>query len=385
MNRFARPRFVAPPAMGIILLLTVTLLPTPRSIAGSMEDWPIKFHPHLDLASTYDDNILIAHNDKLADFYFTISPGLELVHGDVEHNYVSLDYTEGSEHFLQHGSQNAENHYATFKTTYDFSRLKLTLTNPFQIETSPDFQVGTRVEEQKNLTDFSAEYLVNKYFSLGLLYHQELHHFLTAGEINYSVFQPGGVLYYHVLPKTDIYGEFDYGWVDEQLGEDQRYWSGSLGIRGKITSKISGRIGVGYEDNEYSGSTTNVETMVATVSLHGDLSPHTSADLTVERRIDPSVTVQDNSFTDTRVEFILNQKIYREKFLVQVGGFYERDDYNPGQNRVDDVWQGRVGTRYIATKWLELGVAYHYQRDKSSENTFSFGQNVVTVDGLLHF
>ena len=371
--------------VGTILLLAVTLLPSQRSLATSMEDWPIKFHPHLDLAATYDDNILIAHNHELSDYYFTISPGLELVHGDVGHNYVSLDYTEGIERFLQHGSQDTENHYGTLKSTFDFNRLKLAVNDQFQIETSPNVQVGARVEEQRNLTDASAEYPVNNYFSLGLLYHQELHHFPTPEQIDYRLFQPGGAFYYHILPKTDVYGEFDYGWVDEQQGEDQRFWTASLGVRGKITSKITGRIGLGYEVRDYSGSTTNVETPVATVSLHGDFSRHTSADLIVQRQINPSVTLQDNSFTATRVEFIINQKIYREKFLVQVGGSYERDDYNPALDRIDDVWQGRVGARYVATKWLDLGVSYRYQRDQSTVDTFSFGQNVVSVDGLLHF
>ena len=385
MNTSAWPRFFVAPIAGTILLFATALLPAQRSLATSMEDWPIKFHPHLDLAATYDDNILIAHNHELSDFYFTISPGLELVHGDVAHNYLSLDYTAGIERFLEHGSQDAVNHDAVLKGAFEFSRLKLAVDNQFQIETSPNVQVGTRVEEQRNLTDTSAEYLVNKYFSLGLLYHQELHHFPTQGQIDYRLFQPGGALYYHVLPKTDIYGEFDYGWVDEQSGENQRFWSASLGVRGKITSKITGHIGVGYEDRDYSGSTSNVQTMVATVSLHGDFTRHTSADLVVERRINPSVTVQDISYTATHAEFTLNQKIYREKFLVQVGGSYERDDYNPGVDRIDDIWQGRVGARYIATKWLELGVSYRYQRNQSTVDTFSFGQDVVSVDGLLHF
>jgi hypothetical protein len=105
----------------------------------------------------------------------------------------------------------------------------------------------------------------------------------------------------------------------------------------------------------------------------------------VSRQINPSVTSSNNSYTATHVEFTLNQKIYREKFLVRVGGFYERDDYNPGLDRIDDIWQGLVGARYIATKWLDLGVSYRYQRNQSTVDTFSFGQNVVSVDGLLHF
>lgn len=58
----------------------------------------------------------------------------------------------------------------------------------FTDETSPNVEVGTRVEEQKNITDCNAEYLVNRYFSLGLLYHQEYHHFLTPGQIDNRLF-----------------------------------------------------------------------------------------------------------------------------------------------------------------------------------------------------
>ncbi len=385
MNTSTWPRFFVLPMVGTIALFAAALFPAQRSLAASMEDWPIKFHPHLDLAATYDDNIFIAHNHELADFYFMISPGLELVHGDVGHNYLSLDYTAGIQRFLQHGSQDANNHYGTLKGAFEFNRFKLAVDNQFQIETSPNVQVGTRVEEQKNLTDTSAEYLMNKYFSLGLLYHQELHHFETPGQIDYRLYQPGGALYYHALPKTDIYGEFDYGWVDEQSGEDQTFWKSSLGVRGKLTSKITGRIGVGYENSDYSGSSPSVETTFATVSLHGDFTPHTSADLMVSRQITPSVTSSNNSYTATHVEFTLNQKIYREKFLVRVGGSYERDDYTPGVDRIDDIWQGLVGARYVVTKWLDLGVSYRYQRNQSTVDTFSFGQNVVSVDGSMHF
>jgi hypothetical protein len=371
--------------VGMIVLLAATLLPAQRSLATSMEDWPVKFHPHLDLAATYDDNILIAHDNPLSDYYFTTSPGLELVYGDIAHNYLSADYTAGIERFVEHGSQDAINQYGTLKSAFEFNRLKLALNNQFQIETAASVEVGTRVREQRDLTDFSVEYLLNKYFSLGLLYHQEFHHFITPGQIDDNLFEPGGALYYHLLPKTDLYGEVDYGWVDEPQGENQRFLDGTVGVRGKLTSKITGRIGVGYEERVYSGPTANTETMVATVSLHGDFSRHTSADLTVTRQINPSVTLTNGSFTATRVEFIVNQKIYREKFLVQVGGSYEHDNYRPGSDRVDDVWLGSVGTRYVATKWLDFGVTYSYERDLSNTGTFSFGRNVVSVDGLLHF
>lgn len=384
MNRSAR--LLVPALVGTILLLAGH-----RSLATSPDDWPVKFHPHLKLESAYDDNIDISPDHERADFSFTESPGLQVVYGDVAQTSLSLDYTAGIQQFLQHNSQGADNHYVTFRGVSNFSHLKLAANNLFSIETSPNIEVGTRTREQQDLTDLSAEYLLNKYFSVGLLYHQELHHFLTSGQIDYNLFQPGVALYHHLSPKTDVYAEFDYGLVDEATGEDQEYQSASLGLRGKITSKITGRIGVGYENRDYSGSTPSLEAVVSTVSLHGDFTQHTSADLVVERRVNPSVTVSSDSYTATRAEFTINQKLFQERFLVYIGGSYEQDDYNqpisltPKVNRTDDIWQGRIGVTYIATKRLEMGVGYLYQNDGSTVDTFSFRRNVVTIHALLHF
>jgi hypothetical protein len=128
---------------------------------------------------------------------------------------------------------------------------------------------------------------------------------------------------------------------------------------------------------------------VATVSLHGDFTRHTFADLVISRQISPSVTNAAASVTATRADFTVNQRIYREKFLVTVGGAYEHDEYGQavsgGVNRQDDILEGRAGVRYIATKWLEFGASYRYQYDRSTVSTVTFDQNLVSVDALVHF
>jgi hypothetical protein len=384
MNRFTRPRFSVTAAR-TILLFAATLFVGHTSRADSMDSWPIKFHPHLDLASTYDDNILISHDRPLADVYFTVSPGLELDYGDKAHNFLSLDYTAGIVRYLQHGSQDADNNFVTLKGEFTFDHLKLQISHAFRDETTSNVEVGNRVHEEQNLTDASAEYLLNRFFSVGLLYHQEFHHFLTAGQIDNSLFEPGVAVYYHLLSKADLFTEFDYGWVDVQEGENQTFENISMGIRGKITAKISGRVAVGYENRDYSGLTHSTETETASVSLHGDFTKHTSADLTILREITPSVTTEDISYTASRVEFTVSEKLFMEKVLATAGGAYEYDDYHPNEQRLDNVWQAHVGARYIATKRLDVGVKYTYQRDLSDVGTFSFSENTVSVDALLHF
>ena len=353
--------------------------------SNSSQSWPLKFHPHLDLAATYDDNILISHTHQLRDFSFTVSPGLKLDYGDLTRNFLTLDYTAGIERFVKHTAQDAVNNYVSFRAGFNFTHLKLQLDNEFRDETSSNPQIGTRVHEEQDLTDASVEYLFSRLFSFGLLYHQEIHHFLTPGEIDNNEFEPGVALYYHTTPKVDLYSEFDYGWVDLQRGENQVFENITVGVRGKITPKISGRISVGYENRDYSGTTPTTDTTTASVSLHGDFTKHTSADFSILRQITPSATTLDTSYTATRVDLSVSHKFFMQKVVASVGGSYEHDDYKPDEDRMDDVWQANVGVRYIATKRLDAGVKYGYETDKSSIDTFSFNRNVVSIDALLHF
>lgn len=386
-----RYRFSMATTVWTIIVLAILLWSERAAHATFLDDWPVKFHPHLDLAATYDDNILITPNNRIGDFSFTVSPGLELVYGNAEHNYLSLDYTAGIERFYRRTEFDAVNHYLTFNSIFTFSRLKLEVDQVFKQETSENFEAAARLEEQQNLTSISAEYSLNQYFSLGALYHQEFNHFPTPGQIDNELFEPGLAVYYHLTPKTDLFGEFDYGWVDVAEGDDQQFENVSLGLRGKITSKIRGQIEVGYENRDFSGPTPapSVAAVVAKVSLHADFSRHTFADLVVSRQISPSTTNADTSVTATRADLTVNQKIYREKFLVYAGGAYEHDDYGQdgsvGVNRQDDIVEGRVGAKYFATKWLEFGVSYRYQYDRSTASSVTFDQNLVSIDGLVHF
>ena len=188
------------------MLAALSVVRARSSRAASMDDWPIKFHPHLDLASTYDDNVLISSTTNIADFSFTVSPGLQLVYGNADHNYLSLDYTAGIERFYRR--QNSTPSITTSRLTVIFTSVgsNCRVDHAFKDDTTENFEAASRLEEQQNLTSVSAEYSMNQYFSVGALYHQEFHHFPTPGQIDNELFEPGVAVYYHVSPKTDFLG-----------------------------------------------------------------------------------------------------------------------------------------------------------------------------------
>src|ERR1700679_1725938 len=119
-----RHRLKMPPILWMILVVAALLSSGQSTRADFMDDWPVKVHPHLDLQSSFEDNVLISPTNKLGDFSFLISPGLQLLYGDPLHNYLSLDYTIGIEEFYRLTEFNAVNNYVTFTGAYSFSRLK---------------------------------------------------------------------------------------------------------------------------------------------------------------------------------------------------------------------------------------------------------------------
>jgi len=102
-----------------------------------------------------------------------------------------------------------------------------------------------------------------------------------------------------------------------------------------------------------------------------------------DKSIPPS-RLRTTLYTATHVEFMLNQKIYREKFLVRVGGSYERDDYIQGWivstiSGKDSSAQGTL--REVAG----FGCLLSLSAQPVDRRHIFVRANVVSVDGLLHF
>lgn len=363
-------------------LAGLLLCPRPSG-AAPFEDWPIKPHPHLAFASSFNDNVFISPI-KQGDFSWLISPGILLEYGSPSQNYITLDYTAEIVRFYRLTSQDTDNHVVTFKTHFDLNRLTLDLTHNFRDRTDQNVEVGTRIQERQNVTSAQAEYRISSKTGVGLNYRQEFHEFFAAGQTDYDVYEIGGSFFYRAFSKTDFFGQFNYGRVDEQGGADQEYEEINLGVRGKLTSKITGTAKAGYQHRQFDSGIGDLNSFVASVGLQAALSARTTAELIVSRNVDPSITSAGNAYTATRVEASVRHRALGEKLTLIVGGVYEHDDYKLPARR-DDIWEGKAGVSYSLTKWLEIGALYQHKRNDSSSGALSFNQNVGTIQASVRY
>lgn len=351
---------------------------------------PVKLHPHLDFSATYDDNIFIApEGQEKSDFYFTTSPGVYLLYGDQKRNFLLLDYTMGIQRFVRQTSEDTLNHTVAFSGHVSLDKLAFSLTHSLTDIRGANIEVAERVSELRNVTQTDAEYRLSSKTSVGLNYRQEFRDFDKRTLIDWQTYEPGGTFYYHVTPKTHLFGQFNYGWVNVDQGNNNAvYQEADIGVRTLPGSKLVGTIKGGYQHRDFDGSADTINRWVASAALEANFTDRTSAELSGTRNVSPSVTATDNNYTLTRVQLTLRQKLWRKKVVLMAGGGYERDDYEEkiaGQTRRDDYWEATVGADYNITTYFQVGASYRYRKNNSTINSVSFNDNIASVHVLLHF
>ncbi len=373
----------------LALLAGILLGPAGARAEGDSFLKKIKPHPHLGFAVRYDDNVFLDPTGKTNDVSFLISPGLQLLYGDEERNFAALDYTLGIERFVDLDDQNAINHLLKFDTHVEAGHIILDLSHVFQDISGANVDVGSRVEEQRNITRAEAEYRISEKTGVGLNYRQEFHDYDATNLTDSALFEVGGSFFYRIQPKTDLLVQLNQGWIDEDsTGADSDYQEVNLGVRGQITSKIDGTAKVGYRHHNFTAAGSDDADMVtAGITLEGKFTERTSAELEVTRTISPSASAAGNSYEVTHVGLILRQRVGSKFTLIARGG-YEHDDYDVlifGVDRSDDYWELGCGVEYEATKWFRAGVHYRYAQNESTTPAVEFEQNVVIFEALFHY
>lgn len=348
---------------------------------------PVDLHPHLEFISAYDDNVMVTRNAQ-GDFSFVTTPGLQLVYGQTSQNFISLDYTASFERFLRLTSQDSDNQFVKLDSHFEVGRVLLGVSHLFQDIKGPNTQIGARVRSRDNVTHLNAEYELSSKTSFGIGYDQYLHDYMMNGLFDTQEYSPSLSFFYHMTPKADLFCRLAYGWVRADQSENATYTQADIGIRGKLTHKITGTARVGFQHRSFSGNLGDINTVVASLDLEAQLAQRTKLAFIVARGVNPSPSVVSNSYEFTRVECKLTHKLPGKKIGLWIGGLYERDDYqNPvgGVDRHDDFVEGTVGITYDITKRIELGAEYLFWHNGSTLEELQFTRNLVSVHARVHF
>lgn len=236
---------------------------------------------------------------------------------------------------------------------------------------------------------------------------QETDKYLDAtlgGQLNRYEQDAGFNVGYLIQPKTKAYVSYRRGiihyTVDPSPGaveKDNKAHTVSVGVSGKLSPKIDGRVEGGMTYREYDVAPIagaprvhRSPTVATAVTYRPDGS--SSIALTLSRYLQESIYAQDPFYYANIASLALEHKL-PYKLTVGVNAAVEIDQYSDTQafgsstgTRRDDLYQGGLSLTYEIQAWLSTSLAYFYrERDSTLSAQFNYQDSQVLWNAALKF
>ena len=192
---------------------------------------------------------------------------------------------------------------------------------------------------------------------------------------------------FKVSPKTMIFSEFDYGFIDyPESQSDSDYSRYLLGVKGKISDKVNGLIKGGYSFRNFDDNNLEQKKSLYTqIDLIYDATQKLDFLLKVYNSYDTSTQTDVSSVKNTNLSLgcsylpLASKKVLLKLIVDYSGTEYEAD------NRKDDVYSTNLTADYSLKKWLTVGCGYGFLNKASSLASSEYTTNTVTFKLTARF
>lgn len=358
------------------------------------------------IKTSYTDNVYYSSNNEVEDFTTSVIQGIKLRprrnpvgKGNSARRKFNWSVETGLEvkRWLDQVDNDRENPFLTAQMS-------------FPIGSKAGFQGFFDYSKNQSITSLIDEQLTkgslvdyDEYQSVGTLLFNfnklDLELTLSAGERLYgedpfkttnSFLTTKAIVrsYWRIASKTRLFLEYDLGSTnyvnrDNDSGDlDQTvYW---IGVDGRITSKITGRVKAGFQETEYQDSSSNnsSETLYAdlTYKMHDNISLKLEAlRKTVSARVTSESTSDYNSFSLICDYF----PRFNKKMALQGKVQYILNEYQSG--REDEYYRWGVGMKYLLKKWLKVEAGCNILTKESTAANLSYDKADFYLQALLEY
>ena len=351
---------------------------------------PVLIRPQFDFTETYSSNVFYSEDNPQDNFISYISPGIDLLLGRIEDNYVAFNYhatvvnynqSEESEddviNPIRTDDLNRVDNYLALGSRWEFNRVvvqgtsrvdflggllgagegSFTRGNIDRVENAHNYSVGTKVTEKSKVT-VSGNY-----------YERDLEDKATL--LDYSSWRAKLGYQYDSFSKTSLLGEVYYGEYETSQnsglgqGGDAEALGAFIGATGEFTSKINGEVRVGYETRSArsTGTTTDSDGVVGEIALTYNISAKSVAQLAFERRFGLDISSQGSTQTTDELKFQFKQALGNSgKLAASFLALFQNKDFDGGfsDGRNDQFFVTGVGLDYNIQDWLIVGAGYNF-------------------------
>jgi len=218
-----------------------------------------KIHPIGKVQEQFDSNIYQEPDSTNKDWITTFDAGFQgegIVLGDTS---VKAGYLAEYNLFANYSKQSALNQYANAAVERDFKDITFKVDDFFQHTYSrPDEETTQRVLWNKNDLGFKASAEYNR-FGWSAEYRPIYYNYQTDGWQGENRWENDAnlVLSYRVYTKTYVFTEFNYGNIDyvKKTNSDANFFQGLIGVRGRLTAKLTGTVKAGWQYRGYTRET----------------------------------------------------------------------------------------------------------------------------------
>lgn len=350
---------------------------------------PVLAHPYLTVRESYSDNIYLTPDNEKNDFITTVMPGLQL-QMPFGRNSFSVGANASINRYARHSSENTDDWGANAAGDLNFgSRVNLKIADNYIAGHEARNQSATTAVEKfkNNLASGSLTYVLADVSKLQLDYANSYWNYKNSDFRDRDENQLSLYFYYRILPKTSVFGEYEYKNVDfTHSGNslDNTVHSGMLGLTWELSSRSKGTVkgGVLYKDF-VNTSNGNFSTFTASADIAHHFSDFDSIKVVGARG------VNETSLQGTRYSVSTGiSGEYTHRFLDRLAstlkGSYSKENFSDiaiGETelRKDSVAQLGASMQYSFRSWLSSSLDYYWRNKDSNINYYDSTENNISV------
>ncbi len=364
---------------------------------GNIQVGPLRIHPFVELSGEWDDNIALAPRDEQEDFIWIVSPGI-FVELPARPFGVRLGYRADILNYTKNDQLNATHHTLDGEARVNFAGgLSLYATDVYKRTTDfvgfPVPDLTQRIPRDENTLKAGAEYTLRERIGLAFDYNYYWVKYkdnpFFDRELDRKDQLLAGTLFFRVLPKTSILGEYDYQWIrydQRAVAQDRDSNSNKfkVGLKGDLTEKTTLLGKVGWEFKDYkSPARRDWDGLIVELEAIYKYQEASQIRLYGGRANFESLFEGNNFYVGTYGGVEISHQL-RPRLILVLTGLVGTNDYpeqttigTETKKRFDRFYEAGVALRYQIRPWLAVQASYDHLVRDSNFNDFDYTNNRV--------
>lgn len=384
--------FILPAIFFISLCFTPTANAEPNLHAGNLE-----FHPYFTLLERHSSNVYSTATERKNDYITTAIPGLKLELPINSKHRLGVDYNAVLDRYGKYTEENTSDHNASVSG-------EMNLASVFMIKLSDDYKKGhegrgassTGFIEKfwTNSAGVTLEYSLTDLSKVRFDASYDKWNFTTSKFRNRHDQDNSLYVYYRILPKTSVFGEYDHKRTTYELKSPDlasKTDGGQLGLIWEISERSKGTVKTGYLKKNFNDkSLKDRGSWIYSVDLSHDFSSKTSVKLNGQRTVNEASLSGTNYLQTTggRVEFF--QRVY-DKFAASLNGSYNVDKFSNAVVSISPLVRRDVSVatgaalKYMMRDWLDFSVGYTHRTRNSNinDNDYDVNEYMLQINAAM--